>query len=376
MPKTPLHVQGMHGMGDCLHERAVLRQLMPTHSITLETSWPSIFHDLVGPDLKLVRRPVGLHSQTANAIREADKFSPYTHPGLGGRQMRVMYHGAHVMKSKSRTVLEAMCMATGTSYAEADFTLPVPDAWIDDLDQFLRPHLRPVLAAAVSKPWLVHRPLVARPEWRGSMARNADPLSYAKLLQPYRDSFFVISVADLVPGREWIVGHELKADLTFHHGELYFERLAALFKLADLVYTSSGFAAILAPAVGTPVVSVVGGYEHADCHASGNRHAPFLGIDPPKPCGCWSSACRMACDKRLNMDLANDRLKAFLSYLCIQISDNTTTFDEMFSAPAAPNAGPLASPFPAPQTIPGDPRSLQYQQLLAMQRKKIWEAAR
>lgn len=326
--KPTLHVQGMHGMGDCLHQRAVLRQLMQSNSIMLETSWASMYHDLVGPNLKLLRKASGLRTQTKNAQREGELFSAFNRtPSM--RSMRVAYSGAQVMATPSRTVLEAMCQVTGTDYATADYSLPVPDEWLDKLNTITG-------RIPLHKPLLVYRPLVERPEWRGSALRNADPASYAALLADIRDTFYIISVADLEPGKEWLVGPQLIADKTFHKGELDFECLAALFTLADMVFTSGGFAAILAPAVGTPCVSVVGGYEPVTSMVSGARFAPFLAIGPGVPCECFTSMCRRACNKQVDMLAAGIALRDFVSQECIQIADKITPWEGMFSPAVSP----------------------------------------
>lgn len=303
--KSPLLVQGMHGLGDNLHQRAVLRQLMQNNSIWLETSWASLYHDLVGPDLKLVRKQSGLRTQAKNAQREGELFSG--RPPYGLRTIRVSYGGAHVLKTPSRTVLEAMCQVTGTSFADADFRLPVPDQWFDDW------HASSAcdLWRQSGKPLMIYRPLVARPEWRGSVARNADPQSYAMLLASIRDAFFIVSLADLAPTQEWIVGPRLIPDVTFHEGQVPFETMAAMFADADLVFTSGGFASILAPAVETPCVTVIGGYEHAEAHSAGARFAPMLALGPEKACACWSSQCRISCDKKLNLDVDLPALQNF-----------------------------------------------------------------
>lgn len=310
--KAGLHVQGMHGLGDCLHQRAVLRQLMKTRDVTLETSWPSAYHDLIAEGMHVTRRPVALRTQTKNAVREADKFSP-RHPFLRAG-MQIRYHGQQVLQTPSKTILEVMCNVTGTNYAEADYRLPVPPLW----DDKLREVLGSLPGIAYQRPWMFYRPLVARPEWRGSMARNADPAAYGELFNSIRDEFFVVSVADLVEGQEWLVGPDAKADLSFHRGELVLEALAALAKRSALVFTSSGFAAVLGPAVETPTISIIGGYEDVRCHDSGVKFAPYLAIGPRGGCSCWSSACREVCDKSLDMDAAR---ASVLKFVAQQISD-------------------------------------------------------
>lgn len=315
MTKPSLHVQGMHGLGDCLHQRAVLRQLMQTNDVTLETSWPSVYHDLIAQGMAVCRRPVALRTQSKNAARESDKFSPRHQFVRSG--MRISYTGQQVLDTPSKSILEVMCNATRTNFAEADYRLPIPDAWTAQLFKTLGP----LPDSAGRRPWLVYRPLCARPEWRGSIARNADPAAYAELFNYVRDKFFVISVADLGDGAEQIVGPDAKPDLSFHQGELVFETLAALVKQSNLVFTSSGFMAILGPAVGTGTLSIGGGYEDYRCHDTGRLFAPYLSIAPRVGCTCWTSGCRQVCDKTIDLDAAKRGIDEFLSDKRIQIGD-------------------------------------------------------
>lgn len=317
MSKPPLRIMGMHGLGDCLHQRAVLRQLMERYTITLETSWPSVYHDLIAEGLMVCRRPVSLRTQTKNAARPSeDVLFTRSHPLLRAG-MRVSYSGQQVLATPSKTILEVMCNVTRTNFAEADYRLPVPDAWTSQLFKTLGP--LPDIAGR--RPWLMYRPLCARPEWRGSMSRNADPAAYAEIFNSIREKFFVISVADLGAGAETIIGPDAKPDLSFHQGELVFEALAALAKHSDLVFTSSGFSAILGPAVGTPTLSVGGGYEDHHCHDSGAKFAPYLSIGPRVGCSCWSSGCHKVCDKAIDLDEALPAVAEFVSANCIQIGD-------------------------------------------------------
>ncbi len=269
-----------------------------------------MYHDLMADGLHVARRPVGLRTQTKNAARESEaaKFSP-RHPFLRAG-MRISYNGQQVLASPSKTILEVMCNVTGTSFAEADYRLPIPNDWHALLFEILN---RAGLPGSAEKPWMFYRPLVARPEWRGSMARNADPGAYHELYRSIRDQFFVVSVADLGGGVEQIVGPDAKADLSFHEGELVVEAIAALAKQSALVFTSSGFSAILGPAVGTPTISVVGCYEDPRCHDSGAKFSPYLSIGPESPKACWTSACRGPCHKTLNMEVAKASIVGFIT---------------------------------------------------------------
>lgn len=127
-PAMPLMVHGMHGMGDCLHARAVVRQLMETREVWLETPWPSIYHDLVGPRLHLVTKGSTLRTQAKNAAREAAAYSG-TRPPAGADELTINYPPAVIREARS--VLGAMSKVCGVPVG--DFRIPVPRAWIDKL---------------------------------------------------------------------------------------------------------------------------------------------------------------------------------------------------------------------------------------------------
>ena len=288
-----LYVVGMHGLGDNLHQRGVLRQV--EGDIWLETSWPSVYHDM--PNVRCVKKGTRLRTQLKNAERQADRFVV---EAPASRNMRIWYTPHQVRACGS--VLAAMCAGAGVSHDAADFRLPVPQDWIDQAREFVG---RP------DKPILVYRPLVERTEWRGCAARNPDARAYAELFQSVRERFQVVSVADLVPGAEWAVSEPIEADAEFHAGELHFEALAGLFAMAGLVWASPGFAVPLAQAVETPVVCVFGGYESSRSFSSGARYSRYLGIDTRHPCECF--AHHHACRKDIDIDAARQRITDFLA---------------------------------------------------------------
>jgi len=279
---------------------------MQRRTVTLMTPWPALYHDLIAEGLIIVRRGIQLRTQMKNERRESEA-AQYTsrHPLTPGGGVRIAYGGQQVLQTPSKTVLEVMCNVTGTDYATADYRLPIPQEWFDKLTTIIG-------SVATTKPIMFYRPLVSRTEYRGSTLRNADPAAYHELFNSIRDKFFVISVADLEEGKEWIVGPDAKPDLSFHKGELVFEAMAALAQLSRLVFTSSGFAAILGPAVETPTISIIGGYEDVRCHDSGKKFAAYLALGPERGCTCWTSNCRKVCDKSLNMDFARGAVLGFV----------------------------------------------------------------
>lgn len=285
----------MHGLGDCLHERAICRQLMQRHDVTLESSWVAPYHDLIKDGLKVVHKPTSLRTQAKNAKREAALFSRQR--PVGARTRKIWYSPQEVRDNGG--VLAAMCRNCDVSYDKADFRLPVPAEWITAARS----------AVQTDKPILVYRPLVERTEWNGCAARNPDHDAYAALFDSIRDRFHVVSIADLVPGKEWMVGLAVEADQRFHAGELPFETLAGLFAISTMVFASPGFAVILAQAVETPVAAVFGSYEASYSFSGGARFSPYLGIDPIIPCDDFRHY--NTSDKTIDVEAAKTRLAVF-----------------------------------------------------------------
>lgn len=285
---------GMHGLGDTIHERGVVRQI--EGDVWIETSWPSVWHDM--PNVRPVRRRIALRTQTKNANREARLF--HSPPRDYDRRIQIWYPPELVRRCGS--VLGAMCSSAGVSPDNADFRMPVPDEWVAKAR---------AVVGNPEKPILVYRPLVERKEWGGCHARNPDTNAYADLLADIRDRYHLVSLADLDPSAEWQVGHPVAADTTLHAGELDFQGVAGLFSIASLVWASPGFAVVLSQAVGTPVIAIFGGYESSWSFGLGARYSPYLGIDPVNPCACFSH--NHTCDKRIDMARARERIAGFLS---------------------------------------------------------------
>lgn len=333
MAKPPLLIHGMHGMGDCLHSRAVVRLLMQKWEVWLQSSWYSLFDGLTQDGLHVVYSGTSLRTQTKNAKRERHLFDKTPIPN-GVRSITIRYTGGQVRDLPSHTVLEAMCKTVGVDFHDPalDFRFnPVPQAWLTAADELIA-QWKP------TKPLLIYRPLTIRPEWRGGESRNAEQGAYRNLFAEIRDRFFVVSIADLVEGHEWMAGQKLKADVEVHDGSIPFETLAGVFARANLIYCSGGFAAILAQAVSAPVISIIGRYENALATSYGAKFSPYLGIDPPSACTCMISTCRNVCSKVIDLPPAKDKVNQFvtdLGYMSVP-EGARTPLDQMY--------GPLGTP--------------------------------
>lgn len=290
---TPLLIQGMHGLGDNLHQRAIISTLSKRHDVWLETSWPQVYHDM---PVHCVAKGTTLRTQLKNVERSRHMFE---RSRRAGPSVRIWYTPQQVRAKGS--VLAAMCAEVGVDHETADFRMPVPSEWVDLARSFVR----------TDRPLLIYRPLVERTEWGGCAARNPDPNAYAALFAAIRERYFVVSIADLVPGVEWMTSLPIQADREFHAGELHFEALAGLFSIASLVWASPGFAVPLAQAVETPVVCIFGGYESSRSFTSGARFSRYLGIDPKHPCECFQH--RHRCRKEIDVVAAARRIEEFVA---------------------------------------------------------------
>lgn len=294
-----LMIHGMHGLGDNLHMRAIVREVMKIREVFLESPWPQVYHDLIGERLHIVSKGSTLRTQAKNAKSQAAKFEALPRTEIA-ESMRVHYPPAAVRSEGS--VLAAMCKTVGVPVG--DFRMPVPKAWHAKADAWLA-KWKP------DRPLMLYRPLIERVEWSGCRNRNPDHGVYAGLFEAIAPEFFVVSVADLVPKVEWMVGKPVATDVQCHAGELDFETLAALAMRAAMVYCSPGFMAVLAQSVSTPVLNVVGGYEDGTSFAAGAKYAPYLAIEPIAPCPCFSHT--HACDKRVDMGAAYAKVGDFIS---------------------------------------------------------------
>lgn len=293
----PLLISGHHGLGDNLHQRAIIRQLMRDHDVWIESSWVAPYYDLIADGLKVVHRPTTLRTQSKNAERERSLFSTEK-PPRDAEVVKLSYNVRLVRECRS--VLGAMFKSANLTPESLDFRLPVPQAWVAKAR---------AVVGNPGKPIMVYRPLVVRKEWKNE-ARNPDHASYAALFKSVRDRFHVVSVADVEPNVEWIVGERVDVDQSFHRGELDFETLAGLFSLAGLVFCSPGFAVVLAQAVSAPVVSVFGGYESAYSFSAGAQFSPWCPIEPITPVDDFSHYCMTT--KKIDVPAALGKISRFV----------------------------------------------------------------
>lgn len=292
-----MKLEGMLGLGDNLHQRAIVREALKAGPVWLSTPWPCVYHDLMSEGLNLVPRASELRTQTRNLERER---AQYTAPKMpAGALRRIWYTHQGVRRHGGF----AKAMAAPFDIAEPDFSWPVADAWRAAARRWLGP---------LDRPLLIYRPLVTRTEWDGCSARNPDGAAYVALFESIRHRFHVVSVADLRPGVEWVTSPPVIADREAHDGELDIQTIAGLVSLAALVWAAPGMMLVMAQAIGTALVGVFGGHESARLYSHGQPQQLF--IEPGSPCECFSKS--HACDKTIDLPAAEARLHAFIAHHC------------------------------------------------------------
>lgn len=294
--KPPVMVTGMYGLGDNIHQRAIIRELMKTNEVWLRSYYGAIFHDFIDEGLHVIP-----HLGPAPRISEGMRPKGGSVPPAHAAPLKVSYHPADVRMHGS--IMRAQFASVGLPpVAEPDFSLPIPQNW--------RSNVRRMMAGwpIGGRPIAIYRPIVLNKVWE-CPARAPDPAAYAALFAPLRERYFVVSVADLRQ-REHIVGPEQDADVKLHQGELNFETLAALFAESELVFCCPGFSPVLAQAVGAKTIIVYGGHESSRTASAGDHLAPTLHIDLDKPCECHNPS--HACDKRITIEPARQRIEKFI----------------------------------------------------------------
>ncbi len=270
---APLYVRGMHGLGDNLYQRAFVSQL--EGPVWLQTPWPELYEDL--PEVHFVRPHTALRTQVKNLERQSS--GRWSQPPAGAPEIGVSYGvPSPLYRSGFVSTVESMRRL-----------FKVEPVW----------SLPPVQAACVgARPYALVKPATVREEWRAE-ARNPRPEYLAEAAQELRHrGYFVISVADLEPGKEWLVAPDPGADQKLHHGELGVEQLLSLVSDATVCVGGVGWltpAAIMARVPLYTVLGGVGGLNSPETLTDSTMDLSRVGwAQPDNFCRCFSRqhACR------------------------------------------------------------------------------------
>lgn len=307
--KPALPVRGMFGIGDCIFQRAVIRELMRTNEVHLDSYYADMYRDLQerGLHLSIVQDRGRIRDDANRSAPQSGGVRPRPPLISKKEQVRITYDRAAIHKYGS--ILAAMFASAGLCMPrEPDFSIPIRAEWIAAWRSFLAKR-----KIVVDRPLAVYRPVVLNNGWTAP-ARAPDPETYADLFAvPSLRKFFWVSIANLSDkggSKEWIVGRHQKVDLALEAGELDFKTMIGLFASARLVFANPGFVPVLAHACRVPVAIVYGANESFRTTNSVGRHlSPTLAIDLDRPCEHHEQHCR--CSKQITLAPARRRLEEF-----------------------------------------------------------------
>jgi hypothetical protein len=120
----------MFGIGDNIHQRAALRELIKTRDVWLQSCHVNLYHDLIEQGLKVTYLPTKLRAQAKTLERERHLFLK-DEPPKNAEHIRIWYYKPEIDKHGS--ILEAQIASFGLPKIEKpDFSLPIPDGWRDN----------------------------------------------------------------------------------------------------------------------------------------------------------------------------------------------------------------------------------------------------
>ena len=259
-------IRGMAGLGDCIYQRAFIRQLKGT--VYLETPWPELYQDI--PHVRCIKPTAQLRTQAKNIGRQG--------------------HWATVPPAQSTVVVRYGGAGIFNGMRSCFRVQPVAL----DLPNFGPPPM--------PAPYVLVRPVTVRSEWRAD-ARNPKAIYVAAAAaEMRRRGYRVVSVADLAPGQEWAVEPLPPADLCFHQGELPVDQLLALLQGAAAVIGGIGWivpAAIAAQVPAWIVCGGQGGFNHPRLITDSSQDLSRIEFALPDDfCLCTERA--HSCDKRIS----------------------------------------------------------------------------
>lgn len=242
--QSSISVTGMLGLGDCIYQRAFIREL--NGNVFLTTPWPQLYSDL--PNVFPVEKPTRLRTHTKNIISQP--LETWHVAPACERHIRVHYHHGKLALGKV-SIMEAMrgCFSVKPK--------------IFDLPKFDR--------LPIKTPYVVVRPATVRKEWK-NIARNPMEKYISEAVEILREiGLRTVSVADLKDGEEWCDDLP-RCDENFNHGELSLEKMLGLIQGAALVVGGVGWIVPAAIAARVPLITILGG--------NGGHNAPskILGV--------------------------------------------------------------------------------------------------
>lgn len=228
-----IHIQGMHGLGDNIMQRPFIRAAAKRFNVYLETPWPELYADIERVF------PVRANSQLRTQAK-SEALSQMTWHRPIGRRHRLNYGPQDLARSNIWRALDRKM-----SLGDVPFVLDLPTLPRVDID-------------TGGKPLAVVRPVTARAEWLNE-ARNPLPGYVNAIAEELALTHYVVCIADLKDGEEWLEGPLPFCDLALVRGELTSLEALSLVASADVVIGGVGWILPAALAARRAAFIVLGG---------------------------------------------------------------------------------------------------------------------
>lgn len=233
------YINSMKGLGDNIFQRHIIKALVNAgNTVWISTPWPELYKDL---RVKFVRRETSLRTQKKNMDKTSvEWFDTYPSDSL-------IINLAYGVKDLDRgSIIKAMESKAGFKLSTTDFSLPSYGGFSNAI-------------LNNGKPVAVIRPVTVRSEWKNT-ARAPLPeyIEYCSMELKKR-GYWIVSVADLEEGKEWMLGNEPYADQKFYKGELGIAELMGLVEESSLVVGGVGWVVPACIALHTPLFCILGG---------------------------------------------------------------------------------------------------------------------
>lgn len=221
----------MNGFGDNIYQRAFIQALLDEgHNVWVTTPWPEVYSDL---DVKFVRSETKLRTQVKNQLKQPNSL--WSKWPSDAEVTRVSYAGGALATSNIIQVMERCFGVQPAPMTLPDFKSPIDGDYV------------------------VIRPVTVRSEWSNT-SRNPYPEYIEHASEALgKSGIRRIAVADLEPGKEWIVGNAKLADQHFYDGQFGPAELLGLIRGAKAVIGGVGWILPACLAYQTPLFCVLGG---------------------------------------------------------------------------------------------------------------------
>jgi hypothetical protein len=233
------YIDSMKGLGDNIFQRHIVKALVHSgNTVWISTPWPELYKDL---RVKFVKRDTSLRTQKKNMERtNVEWFDSYPADSF----IINLFYGAKDLDRGS--IIKAMEAKAGFKLDTTDFSLPSYGGF-------------PKIIKNEGRPVAVVRPVTVRSEWKNTARAPLPEYIEGCSRELKKKGYWIVSVADLEEGKEWIIGNEPYADQKFYRGELGVSDLMGLIEESSLVVGGVGWVVPACIALQTPLFCVLGG---------------------------------------------------------------------------------------------------------------------